>query len=52
MADAPYVPLRPIALKQRAGIIFLRYGALDVIGYADGVIVPTWIEHDLLHAFE
>ena len=34
MVDAPYVPLRPIALKQRAGIIFLRYGALDVIDSA------------------
>ena len=34
MADAPYVPLRPITLKQRAGIIFLRYGALDVIDSA------------------
>ena len=34
MPDAPYVPLRPITLKQRAGIIFLRYGALDVIDSA------------------
>ena len=34
MADAPYVPLRPIALKQRAGIIFLRYGELDVLDSA------------------
>ncbi|NOT72855.1 MAG: type I-E CRISPR-associated endonuclease Cas1 [Hyphomicrobium sp.] len=40
MADAPYVPLRPIALKQRAGIIFLRYGALDVIDSAF-VLVDT-----------
>lgn len=30
MADAPYVPLRPIPLKQRAAIIFLQYGELDV----------------------
>ncbi len=29
-----YVPLRPIQLKQRAGIIFLRYGELDVIDSA------------------
>ena len=34
MTDAPYVPLRPITLKQRAGIIFLRFGALDVIDSA------------------
>ena len=34
MSDAPYVPLRPIMLKQRAGIIFLRYGELDVIDSA------------------
>ena len=34
MADAPYVPLRPIPLKQRAGIIFLRYGELDVLDSA------------------
>lgn len=34
MADAPYVPLRPIPLKQRAGIIFLQYGELDVLDSA------------------
>ena len=34
--DAPYVPLRPIAIKERAGIIFLRYGQLDVV---DGAFV-------------
>ena len=34
MADEPYVPLRPITLKQRAGIVFLRYGELDVIDSA------------------
>ena len=34
MADAPYVPLRPIAIKERAGIIFLRYGQLDVVDSA------------------
>ena len=32
--DAPYVPLRPIAIKERAGIIFLRYGQLDVLDSA------------------
>ena len=36
MADAPYVPLRPIMLKQRAALVFLRYGELDVI---DGAFV-------------
>lgn len=34
MADAPYVALRPIPLKQRAGIIFLQYGELDVLDSA------------------
>jgi CRISP-associated protein Cas1 len=29
-----YIPLRPITLKQRAGIIFLRYGALEVLDNA------------------
>ncbi len=32
--DAPYVPLRPIAIKDRAGIIFVQYGELDVIDSA------------------
>jgi len=36
MVEAPYVPLRPIPIKQRSGIIFLRYGELDVI---DGAFV-------------
>jgi CRISPR-associated protein Cas1 len=34
--EAPYVPLRPIPMKDRAGIIFLEYGELDVI---DGAFV-------------
>ena len=34
MADAPYIPLRPIPLKQRAAIIFLQYGELDVLDSA------------------
>ena len=33
-SDAPYVPIRPIAIKERAGIIFLRYGQLDVLDSA------------------
>ena len=36
MNDAPYVPLRPIPLKDRAGIVFLEYGQVDVI---DGAFV-------------
>lgn len=36
MAEAPYVPLRPIPIKDRAGIVFLEYGQLDVI---DGAFV-------------
>jgi CRISP-associated protein Cas1 len=34
MADSAYVPLRPIPLKDRAGIIFLQYGELDVLDSA------------------
>src|SRR5262245_16998392 len=30
----PYVPLRPIPMKDRVGIIFLEYGELDVIDSA------------------
>lgn len=36
MADAPYIPLRPIPLKDRAAIVFLQYGQLDVV---DGAFV-------------
>jgi CRISP-associated protein Cas1 len=35
MAEAaPYVPLRPIQIKDRASIVFLRYGELDVLDTA------------------
>lgn len=34
MNDAPYVPLRPIPLKERSAIIFLEYGQVDVIDTA------------------
>lgn len=34
MAEAPYVPLRPIPMKERSGIIFLKYGQLDVLDSA------------------
>ncbi len=34
MADGPYVPLRPIAIKDRAAIVFLEYGQVDVIDSA------------------
>jgi CRISPR-associated protein Cas1 len=36
MAEAPFIPLRPIPLKDRSAIIFLQYGQLDVI---DGAFV-------------
>lgn len=36
VTDAPYVPLRPIAIKDRSAIIFLEYGQVDVI---DGAFV-------------
>jgi CRISPR-associated protein Cas1 len=36
MAERAYIPLRPIPLKDRAGIIFLEYGELDVL---DGALV-------------
>jgi CRISPR-associated protein Cas1 len=36
MSDAPYVPLRPIPIKDRSAIIFLEYGQVDVI---DGAFV-------------
>lgn len=36
MSEAPYIPLRPIAIKDRAAIVFLEYGELDVI---DGAFV-------------
>ncbi len=32
--NAPYVPLRPIPMKERAGIIFLQFGLLDVLDTA------------------
>jgi CRISPR-associated protein Cas1 len=31
---SPYVPLRPIPIKDRAGIVFLEYGQVDVIDSA------------------
>ena len=34
MANSPHVPLRPIPMKERAGIIFLQYGQLDVLDSA------------------
>lgn len=36
MGDAPFVPLRPIAIKDRSAIVFLEYGQVDVI---DGAFV-------------
>lgn len=34
MSQGPFVPLRPIPLKERAGIVFLEYGQVDVIDSA------------------
>lgn len=34
MSDAPYIPLRPIAIRDRAAILFLEYGQVDVIDNA------------------
>lgn len=43
MADAPYIPLRPIPIKDRAGIIFLEYGQVDVIDGAFVLVDKTGI---------
>ena len=34
MNDVPYVPLRPISIKDRSAIVFLQYGQIDVIDNA------------------
>lgn len=36
MSEVPYIPLRPIPLKDRSAIVFLEYGQIDVI---DGAFV-------------
>lgn len=36
MSDRPYVPLRPIPIKDRSAIVFLEYGQVDVL---DGAFV-------------
>lgn len=36
MSESPYVPLRPIAIRDRSAIVFLEYGQVDVI---DGAFV-------------
>jgi len=47
MTQAAFVPLRPIPIKDRVGIVFLRYGELDVLDNAlvlidaDGVRVQV-----------
>lgn len=43
MSEAPYVPLRPIPMKDRAGIIFLEYGELDVLDGAFVLVNKTGI---------
>lgn len=34
MSDPPFVPLRPIPIKERSSLVFLQYGELDVIDTA------------------
>src|SRR4026207_2468508 len=34
MAEPGYIPLRPIPMKERSAIVFLRYGELDVLDSA------------------
>lgn len=43
MSDAPYVPLRPIPMKDRAGIVFLEYGELDVLDSAFVLVDKTGV---------
>lgn len=38
MGDAPFVPLRPIPIKDRAAIVFLEYGEVDVIDGAFALV--------------
>ena len=42
-SDAPFVPLRPIPIKDRGGIIFLEYGELDVIDSAFVLVDKTGV---------
>lgn len=34
MSDTPYIPLRPIPIKDRSAIVYLEYGQIDVIDSA------------------
>jgi CRISPR-associated protein Cas1 len=43
MPDRPHVPLRPIPIKDRAGIIFLKYGELDVLDSAFVLVDKTGV---------
>jgi CRISPR-associated protein Cas1 len=43
MSDDLYVPLRPMPLKERAGIVFLEYGQVDVIDNAFVLVDQTGI---------
>jgi hypothetical protein len=31
LTDDPYVPLKPIPLKERSSMVFLQYGLVDVL---------------------
>lgn len=43
MTDAPYVPLRPLPMKERASIVFLEYGQVDVIDSAFVLVDQTGV---------
>ena len=42
-SNAPYIPVRPIPMKDRAGIIFVEYGELDVIDSAFVLVDKTGV---------
>ena len=43
MTGEPYVPLRPIPIKERAAIVFLQYGELDVLDSAFVLVDATGV---------
>ncbi len=43
MGEPSYVPLRPIPMKDRAGLVFLEYGELDVIDNAFVLVDKTGV---------
>lgn len=43
MTEPAFVPLRPIPMKDRAGMVFLRYGELDVLDSAFVLVDSTGV---------